>query len=94
MAKYKVGDKVLVRVAIHRVVEESAQLPYEVKEVNNKQISPATIWVGKKDVVDDMAPKELWGIARKIVRSYHDGKISDDDLFEIFGIDKNSESII
>lgn len=80
--KYKVGDEVLVKVRIHRIVNHKTDLPYEVKRINNGKIEPRTIWIREEDIQSDsqMTAEEAWEIAKKLFADY-----SNSELDEIFG---------
>lgn len=80
--EYKVGDEVLVKVKINYIDRRSSSMPYEVKEKNNKKISPATIWIRKEDIQPEpvMTAEEAWDISMKLFLDY-----SNSELDEIFG---------
>lgn len=66
--KYKIGDEVLVKARINSVSNIGTGLPYEVKEIDNKEDRPRTIWVSEQCIqeVPDMTAEEAWEIAKKI----------------------------
>lgn len=80
--KYKIGDEVLVKARINSVSNIGTGLPYEVKEIDNKEDRPRTIWVSEQDIqeVPDMTSEEAWEIAKKLFADY-----SNAELDEIFG---------
>lgn len=94
--KYKVGDEVLVKVRIHRIVNQKTDLPYEVKEINNGKIEPRTIWIREEDIQSDsqMTAEEVWELARRIVGCGENGLeetkrreiFSRDDAFYVFNL--------
>lgn len=87
---YKAGDEVLVKVRIHYIVNQETDMPYEVKERNNVEIKPRTIWIREEDIQSDppMSAEEAWEIAKRLFLSECDGIInafSDKELKYIFG---------
>lgn len=94
--KYKVGDEVLVKVRIHHIVNQKTDLPYEVKERNNREIKPRTIWIREEDIQSDspMTAEEAWELARRIVGCREHGLeetkrreiFSRDDAFDVFNL--------
>lgn len=88
--KYKIGDEVLVKVRIHHIVNQETDMPYEVKERNNREIKPRTIWIREEDIQSDpqMSAEEAWEITKRLFLSECDGIInafSDKELKYIFG---------
>lgn len=93
---YKVGDEVLVKVRIHHIVNQETDMPYEVKERNNREIKPRTIWIREEDIQSDspMTAEEAWELARRIVGCREHGLeetkrreiFSRDDAFDVFNL--------
>lgn len=94
--KYKIGDEVLVKARINSVSNIGTGLPYEVKEIDNKEDRPRTIWVSEQDIqeVPDMTAEEAWELARRIVGCREHGLeetkrreiFSRDDAFDVFNL--------
>ena len=78
--KYKVGDKVLVKVKIIEVDNNG----YYAIPINGN----FTFWVEDESIVEntDMTAEEAWDLARKIAYDVSDGGMSIDDLRNVFGI--------
>lgn len=85
--KYKIGDEVLVKARINSVSNIGTGLPYEVKEIDNKEDRPRTIWVSEQDIqeVPDMTAEEAWEIVRKIIYEVSDGGMTLDELRSVYG---------
>lgn len=85
--KYKVGDEVLVKAKIHYVVNQETEMHYGVKERNNKNNAPRTIWVKEEDIQPEptMTAEEAWEIVRKIIYDVDDDGMTLNELKSVFG---------
>lgn len=80
MAKYKIGDEVIVKVRISEVYEKN-NYPYEAVNVSHRN-KARSIALRESDIIQkpDMTAEEAWEIAKKLFADY-----SNAELDEIFG---------